>query len=333
VLSVAGRPFARALVAPTMSWLVPAAILFGGHGMTARDAVAVLRSSPAAWATIVLVFTALTSSAVAAALSAKGMVTLRALDPLRRLGAVGRVISMAPLIAIFSLAQSPLALLFARAGMWGAGALHAAFALALELLFVAVRTEARPLFARRTARARRPVAAMCAYYMRTLWRREHASLTLSAVAAALGAGALWLSFKNDPPRGALGRAMCVLPISLCAVAALLSRPLLREEVALRSVLRSTRTRMWVPAVSAIIVVCAPNAAYASAATYGATVAGAPGANVVTQSAGACVFGGLVALAVVLWGRRHAKTTKQDPALYVAGTIAIACIAIATGVMW
>jgi hypothetical protein len=144
----------------------------------------------------------------------------------------------------------------------------------------------------------------------------------------LGAGALWLSFHNDPPRSVFGRAMCVLPISLCIVASLLVRPLVREEAALRSLLRSTRTRAWVPALAMLAVVCAPNAAYASVATYGAAQEKSAG-----SAGGAMLFGAFVAGLVVAWARRHARTKKQDPAQFVAGAIGIAIAAITLGVLW
>lgn len=319
MLVVSGRPFARALVAPTLAWMIPAAILFGGNGMTAQGAVSVLRSSLAAWAVVVVGFAALTANAVAAALHAKGVSTLRSLRP-------SRAAMLAPLGALLVLAQAPLFVLFARAGHWGAAVLHAALALSLELLFVRLASIPRPAFLTRTGRARTPLAAMCVCCMQTLWRREQASVSLSGTAMALGGGALWLSFQNDPPRSALGRIMCVLAVPLSVVAALLVRPLVREEAALGWLLRSTRTRAWVPALAMAAVVSLPSAAWASGAAMGVK-AGAGG------TAGALLFGGLVALAVVAWARRHARTRKQDPATFVVGTIGIAVAAIVVGVTW
>ncbi len=328
VLVVSGRPFARALVAPTMAWLVPAAILFGGNGMTADDAVSVFRTSPVSWAVVVLAFSALTANALSAAVHAQGMTTLRSLRP-------SRWAMLGPLGVLITLGQAPLFVLFARAGLVVAGVLHVMLALCLELLLVRLRAAGRSTAAWRSARAQGqpgaplpPLLAICVYCMRTLWRREQASVSLSGTAMALGAGALWLSFHNDPPRSAIGRAMCVLPISLCVAAALLVRPLVREEVALRSLLRSTRTRAWVPALAMIAVVCVPNAAYASAATYGASSEASA-----AETAATLAFGFLVALAVVAWARRHGRTRKQDPALFVAGTIGIAIASITMGIVW
>ncbi len=330
VLVVSGRPFARALVAPTMAWLVPAAILFGGNGMTAEGAVSVFRTSLAAWAVVVLGFSLLTANAMSAAVNARGMTTLVSL---RR----SRWATLGPLGVIVTLGQAPLFVLFARAGLVVAGVLHVMLAICLELLLVRLRAAGHSSSTRRgpscralarPMRAQHPLRAMCVYYMRALWRREQAGVSLSGTAMALGAGALWLSFQNDPPRSALGRAMCVLPISLCVAAALLVRPLVREEAALRSLLRSTRTRAWVPALAMIAVVCVPNAAYASAATYGASARAS-----VADTAGTLAFGFLVALAVVAWALRHGRTRKQDPTLFVAGTIAIAIASTTMGIVW
>lgn len=322
VFVVSGRPFARALVAPTMAWMVPAAILFGGNGMTASGAVMLLRTTPATWVFLLLGFSALTAPAVRVALHARGLSTLRVL-------AKGR--PLAPLYVILLLAQLPLLFLFAKAGAWGSGLATVAAALALQLSFVKLGELVGSLLPRKAPKARGPLLALCAHYIRTLWRREQASLSVSATVLGLGAGAMWLSSENDPPRDPLGRALCVLPVPVCVAAGLLARALVREEDALRGLLRSTRTRAWVPLVAMLVLVSTPNAAYAGTSTLGATL------HAPARSAGADVLAGvamlLLAVAVTLWARRHARTKKRDPAAFVAGTIGLALVAVIVGALW
>ena len=120
--------------------------------------------------------------------------------------------------------------------------------------------------------------------------------------------------------------MSVLSGPLCAVAALLARPIARQEAALASLLASTRTKQSAVVVAMAIVTCMPNAAYASAATYATTSHG-------PASAQAFAFGLVVALAIVAWARRHARTVKKDPAVFVAGTFGVALVAALVGPAW
>jgi hypothetical protein len=319
ILTVAGRPFARALVAPTMAWMVPAAILFGGNGISAKVAVGVLRGSLGTWLVVVGGFCALTAPAVGAALEAKGNVTLRSLRPPR-----GVVVASFGLL--FALAQAPLFVLFARAGAWPLAFAHGALAMAVEVVFVKLAKAVVPRLPRARPRTHGATTALALHHVRALVRREQASLALSATALALGAAAMGLSCANDPPRSPLGRAMCVLAGPVCAAAALLVRPIARQEAALAALLASARAKRSAVVVAMAVVTCAPNAAYASATTYATTSHGA-------ASAQASVFALAVALAVVAWARRHARTAKQDPAVFVAGALGIALAATLTGAAW
>jgi hypothetical protein len=162
--------------------------------------------------------------------------------------------------------------------------------------------------------------------MRTLRRRHFSALLLATASLAVGAAALWLSCRNDPPRSLVGRAWAVLPIPLAASAAAVLAPLLRAELSLRSLFASTRARPWLSALAVATLVMIPHGAYASAAT---SIASSVRVGVASEAA---LLGAAVSGAIVLWGRRHARTRRRDPAIYVVGVAVVALAFVLAGAL-
>jgi hypothetical protein len=323
-LTVSGRAFTRALVAPTAAWALPAAVIFGGHGLRASDALHILASSSLAWCAFVVGFAALTMPVVNAVLDAPGVTMLAS----SRSKHTVRLANASALL----IAQAPIFILFQQAGRPFAGLLHAALTLALELSFRIV-SRALPRVSPRASRIPLPRAAraftqLCAYYMRTLARRHASALLLASASLAAGAAALWLSCRNDPPKSFVTRAFSVLPIPLCASAAAILAPLLRAELSLRSLFATTRARPWLSAMAVATIVMVPHAAYASVAT----VAASSPSNGLAAAAPTALFGAIVSGAIVAWGRRHARTRRRDPAVYVVGVVVIAFAFVLVGAL-
>jgi hypothetical protein len=141
---------------------------------------------------------------------------------------------------------------------------------------------------------------------------------------------LWLSCRNDPPRNFVARACSVLPIPLCVSAAAILAPLLRAELSLRSLFASTRARPWLSATAIATIVMAPHAAYASVAS--AIALPSPSPHDLVAVAPMAVFGAVASGAIVAWGRRHARTRRRDPAVYVVGVVVVAFAFVLVGAL-
>jgi hypothetical protein len=367
MLVTAGRPVLRRALAFWTAVGVVATIIFAGNGMRARDLTCLFHAGVGARAVLGVAWVSVATPVVACAFDAPGTRTLRTL-PVRRgvwVGLLGilALVVQAPCGVLFARADGPLT---ALVEMLLAVAIEVAvvavtrkarYALVAIAAIALVILDARPTLALapaaglaaasiagawrvafdRSGRDMRltwrmsPVLVLTIAHLLRMVRVARARVALATGSAAVGALALGLSLRNDPPARPLGRVLAVLalPITLCA--AVLVDPVRETEYHVRALARVTRTR-WTTLLAAFaLALTTPSAALAATA---ATIAGAF-AHVPPLPLGgaASAWAAPIACAIAAWAYWHDRRPQRSPVLFVVGIFVVAMLATGVGAAW
>ncbi len=354
--STAGRPVLVRALSLWSGLAILVAILFGPSGLRAVDVVRWMSISTSARALLWGAWTALTTPVVAAAFDAPGTITLRTLMSRRAL--VTHVlflltVAQLPWAVLFACGIGPLAAANAAplavaletsalaASRRPRHALLAAVAAAVvvadlpsgltvapavALAYVSTmaawrgRLVARSSTLRLTGRTS-PVLALTVTHLLGLVRTARARVTTAATMAFLGGAALFLSLRNDPPARPVARALLCLTLPLCVAISVLVAPALRVEERLAPYTRATRTPSRVVFLSLALTLATPSSAFGatSSAVAVSLAGGAPWTTAAAVLAWACAL----ALTLAGWARRHHRTARRDPGLFVVGVLAVA----------
>ncbi len=183
----------------------------------------------------------------------------------------------------------------------------------------------------RMTRATVPVLAIAVAHLLRMFRVARARLVTAMVSAALGAVALGLSLRNDPPAHPVARALAVLSLPLTLCAAILVVPARETEERLRALARVTGTR-WTTLLAAFsLALATPSSALA--ATAGAMAGTLAHVPVLPLGAASGAWAVPVACAVAVWARWHDLRTRRSPTVFVIGALVVAGVATGIAAAW
>lgn len=362
VARIAGRPVVLRVLATWGAVALPAAVIFGPQGLTARDLALAMHQALILRALVWLGWIALSMHATTSAFDAAGMSAVRVARP-RRVALIASLLAMASIVhapwfvlwlrgdgllaaiggvslavaiaaSAFALLRRPsrsAALVLVAASALSLAHLPGAAPVAVGLAVAAVDRAWRGALEQRssarpwTRADASPVRALATVHLLRLVRAERIRLVLAAMLGGLGTAGL-LTLRWDPTPRPIGRAVAIMTVPLAVGASLLVAPLVDGERQLAPRLRALRVRPWVVVAAFLGGAATPTSAFA--ATAGVCAGFATGVSPISLGLALGTWAVVLAGVVGTWGRSHGRMRTPTQSRFVAGVAVIATVAVA-----